>query len=153
MWLDVAKARTASEAVPDLADQRWRRNRETLLGQELHDLTTDLQVRDVPVEIDPVQALHIERDVPGEDVVDGQQPSTHGTPPRPTWPSFTPLDPSAPQVTGRTRPPTSAVRGEASLGHGRVTHRDVPPNARDQGSGSGPMTSRKPSSSSSTVDP
>jgi hypothetical protein len=38
--------------------------------QEMHDLPTDLQVRDVAVEVDPVQALQIKHDVPVQHVTD-----------------------------------------------------------------------------------
>jgi hypothetical protein len=70
-------------------------------GHERGHLPSDLQVRDIAVQIDPIQTLHIEQHVPIEQITDPQHLTHHH--------SVRPLT--------RPRPaPASAVRGEASLG-------------------------------------
>jgi hypothetical protein len=69
------------EPVTDPAHHRRRRNREALTRQELHDLTTDLQVRDIPVQVDPIQALQIQRHMTIKEIPRRHRPSRHHTPP------------------------------------------------------------------------
>lgn len=60
-----------AEPVTDLLeDRRGRDLVAQVRGQERHDLPADLQVGDVGVQVDAVQTLDVERDVPVEDVVD-----------------------------------------------------------------------------------
>lgn len=61
----------ATEPVADLLEERGRRDRITeVLGEESDDLTGDLQVRDIGVEIEPVDAGEIETDMAIQHVVD-----------------------------------------------------------------------------------
>ena len=60
-----------AERQPDLVEQRRRRHLgATMLTQERDDLTRHLQVRHVPVEIEPVEALDLQRHVTSEQIVD-----------------------------------------------------------------------------------
>src|SRR5207302_2925490 len=60
----------AAEPVPDLLEQRRRWHRiPQMVREEPDDLTRHLQVRDVGVQVDPVDALDLQRHVPVEDVV------------------------------------------------------------------------------------
>ena len=52
-------------------------NREPAAGQEVHHLPTDLQIRHVPVEVDPIQALQIQRDMTPDNVVHRHRPRRH----------------------------------------------------------------------------
>jgi hypothetical protein len=111
------------ERRPDLVEEGWRGNRVTQMpGQERNDLPTDLEIRHVGVEIDPIGTVQVQHHMAVEHVVDrdrarhchrlqlpirvyrgeaataedsvGPLPATRKTaPPRPT------------------PPPTSAVRG------------------------------------------
>jgi hypothetical protein len=85
----------------DLLHHRRRRDRTAqVLHHERHHLTADLQVRHVAVEVDPVQALHIQRHMPIEKIVHRHCCSHTRQPDRSRQP----------------RPArTSAVRGGASL--------------------------------------
>jgi hypothetical protein len=68
----------AAEALPELVEQRRRRNRVAQVGrQERHDLRAGLQVGSVGVEVDAVQTLDIQRHVPIQDIVDRHHPPTH----------------------------------------------------------------------------
>ena len=86
-----------------------------MVGQEVDHLAGHLQVGHPPVEVDPVEALQIQTDVPIQDVVHGHHAGRHGAPPGsgvsatpPAWPHPTATSPANPTTT-------SAVRGEASL--------------------------------------
>jgi glycerol-3-phosphate O-acyltransferase len=71
-----------------------------MLGQKAHHLTADLQIRHVPIQIDPIQTLQIHHHVPVEHIIHSRCRShLH---------SLTTTEP--PNQT-----PASAVRGEASL--------------------------------------
>jgi hypothetical protein len=61
----------APKAVADRPQQRRRRDRlaETA-GDKPHDLPTDLQARHVRVQIQPIDAVDLKRNMPVEDVVD-----------------------------------------------------------------------------------
>ena len=60
-----------TEAVADVAQQRRRRDRlPKMLGDEPNDLPADLQVRDIRVEIQPIDTLDLKRHMALEDVVD-----------------------------------------------------------------------------------
>jgi hypothetical protein len=69
------------EPVTDPGHHRRRRNREPLTRQELHDLATDLQVRQIPVQIDAIKALQIQRHMTIKDIPRRHRPSRHHTPP------------------------------------------------------------------------
>ena len=60
----------AAERVTDLLQARRGGHRETAVPQELHHLPTHLQLAEIAVEVDPVQALQIEAHVPVEHLVD-----------------------------------------------------------------------------------
>jgi hypothetical protein len=47
-----------------------------LTRQELHDLTTDLQVRHIPVQVDPIQALQIQRHMTITDIPRRHRPES-----------------------------------------------------------------------------
>jgi hypothetical protein len=83
-------------------------------GQKRRDLPTDLQIRDVAVEIDPVRALHIQAHLPGKEIIDRDRTLRHQTPPTSTEMPCSTL--KQPERHHEQRPPTSTVRGEASLG-------------------------------------
>ena len=59
-----------AEPVADLLQTRRRRDRETALPQELHHLPAHLQLGQVAVQVDPVQAVQVEFHVPVEHIVD-----------------------------------------------------------------------------------
>jgi hypothetical protein len=69
------------EPVTDPTHHRGRGNREPLPRQELHDLTTYLQVRDIPVQVETVQALQIQRHMTIKNIPRRHRPSRHHTPP------------------------------------------------------------------------
>src|SRR5437899_6915281 len=77
-------------------------------SHERHDLPAHLQIRHVPVQVDPIQALHIQHHVPIEEIVDRHR--SH--------------DPQAVRTRRRKPTPTSAVRGAASLVEGSVVVTD-----------------------------
>jgi hypothetical protein len=59
---------------PDLVEDRRGRDRVPQVGgQEADDLTTDLQVRDVGIQVDPVQALQIQRHMSLKHIIDGHR--------------------------------------------------------------------------------
>ena len=61
----------ADEAIADPREQRGRGNRiAQVRGQEAHDLATHLQPRHVRVQIQPIDALHLERHMTLEHLVD-----------------------------------------------------------------------------------
>jgi hypothetical protein len=103
-----------AEPLPDLVHHRLRRDRIAQMpGQKHHDLPTDLQVRDIAVEIDPVRALHIESYLPGKEIINRDRPLRHQTPPTSTKMPCSTLN--QPERHHEQRPPTSTVRGGASL--------------------------------------
>src|SRR4051794_8209056 len=83
-------------------------------GQEADHLTGHLKIRHPPVEIDPVKTLQIQTHMPIQDIV-------HLTTRVATaYPQVGTVQPGNPGLTPPprhppTQPPTSAVRGEASL--------------------------------------
>jgi hypothetical protein len=102
-----------AEAVTDAFEQgRGRHLVAQMLGQERDHLAADLQVGDVGVEIDAIQAIQVERYVAVEDVVDVHHRRHMDHPDRKD---------SLGLPSGTTKPMTqhhggfSAVRGEASL--------------------------------------
>ena len=113
-----------AEPQPDLLQDRRRRDREAeVVGQEVDHLAGHLQVGHPPVEVDPVEALQIQTDVPIEDVVHGHHAGRHRVPPG-SGVSATPPACPHPTATSPANPTTtSAVRGEASL--------DMSPTVRD----------------------
>jgi hypothetical protein len=91
-------------------------------GQERDDLTTDLQIRHVGVEVDPIGTFQIERHMPVEHVVDRDRARHHHRLQLPirvlrggaatAEASVGPLPATRKTAPNRpTRPPTSAVRG------------------------------------------
>jgi hypothetical protein len=108
-----------AEPLPELAEQHRRGEREPQMpGQERHHLRTGLQDRHVGVEIDPVQALDIQRDMPIKHIVHRDDPLHHATSVRSSRRSRDPEArlgpmPSHPVTcTDAPRPATcSAVRG------------------------------------------
>jgi hypothetical protein len=61
----------AAEALPDPLEQHRRGNRVAqMLGQEPDHLPAHLQVGDVDVEVDAIQALQVQPDMPVEQVID-----------------------------------------------------------------------------------
>jgi len=61
----------SAERGPDLIEDRRGRDRiAQMRGQEADNLPTHLQVRDVGVEVDPIQALQVQRHLPIEHIVD-----------------------------------------------------------------------------------
>jgi hypothetical protein len=113
------------ERCSDLVEDRRRRDRiEQVRGQKTHHLPTDLQIRHVGVEVDPVQALQIQRDMAVENPVDryrghNRQPGPRARPGPAVNHAANPLRAasdrircrSRPQRSRPSRPPTSAVRG------------------------------------------
>jgi hypothetical protein len=107
---------------PTPTESRPLRDREPLvLGQEVDHLTRHLQVGHPPVEVDPVEALQIQTDVPIQDVVHGHERGSSSVPPgsginatSPACTHPTAMSPSNPTTT-------SAVRGEASLDQGDLS--------------------------------
>jgi hypothetical protein len=69
------------EPVTDPGNHRRGRNREPLTRQELHDLPTDLQVRHIPIEVNPIQALQIQRHMTIKNIPRRHRASCHHTPP------------------------------------------------------------------------
>ena len=59
-----------AEPVTDLLQTRRRRDRKTALPQELHHLPADLELTEVAVQVDPIQAVQVEFHVPVEHIVD-----------------------------------------------------------------------------------
>jgi hypothetical protein len=100
--------------------QRRRGNRLTLvLGQEAQHLTTDHQVRHHHRQVDPVQAVDLQGLLPVQQLVDGDrvrpgQPRRHGGPLRSEGNASTARINPASRLH-QSQPPTSAVRGGASL--------------------------------------
>lgn len=92
----------AAEGGADLLHDRRRGDPVAQVpSHERHDLPPDLEVGHVPVEIDTIQTLHIERHMPIEEIVHRHRCSHSDQRDR----------------TRSTRPaPDSAVRGRASLG-------------------------------------
>jgi hypothetical protein len=72
MWLTAANRRTTSRTVPPPQE----RDREPPLGQVLHPMPANLQIRHAPVEVNPIQTLPIEGHMPIKDVV--RRPAAHG---------------------------------------------------------------------------
>jgi hypothetical protein len=69
----------ASEASADLLDESGRADAiAEVTFQELVDLRPDLQVRHIGVEVEPVDALHLQRDVTVEHLVDVHHLAHHG---------------------------------------------------------------------------
>jgi len=101
-----------TEPPPDLVEQRRGGERVAqMLAQERHHLATGLQDRHVGVEVHPVQALDVQRDMPIKHVVDRHHP-------RPHTHLRTQAQGREDEPTRRGPPAgplTSAVRGEASL--------------------------------------
>jgi len=62
-----------AEPVPDLLQTRRRRDRVPAMGQELDHLPADLQLTEVTVQVDPVQAVHVQLHVPVQNLVDGHR--------------------------------------------------------------------------------
>jgi hypothetical protein len=52
-----------------------------VLGHERHDLPAGLQDRHVGIEVDPVQALDVQRHVPAQDFIDRHHTCAYDTPP------------------------------------------------------------------------
>ena len=46
-----------------------------MVGQERHDLPADLQVRDIPIEVEAVHALQVQPDLPAEQVGNRRDPA------------------------------------------------------------------------------
>ena len=103
-----------AEPQPDLLQDRRGRDREPqVAGQEVDHLPRDLQVGHPPVEVDPVEALQIQSDMPIQDVVHGHHAGRHRMPPgerRQRNPASL-LSPN--RDVARQPTTTSAVRGEA----------------------------------------
>jgi hypothetical protein len=76
-------AHPVPEPVPDPTHHHRRGDREPPLRQVLHHLPANLQVRHVPVQVNPIQTLDIQGHMPIKDVVRRHRPRHHGTPPRP----------------------------------------------------------------------
>src|SRR4029450_318341 len=76
----------------------------------------DLQVRHVAIEIDPVQALQVQVHMPVENVRRRHRSLRHHAPPTASMTPSKATSHSPTQVKRPTQPPTSAVRGGASLG-------------------------------------
>ena len=60
----------AAEPVTDLLQTRRGRNRETVVSQELHDLTAHLELAEIAVQVDPIQTVQVEFHVPVEHLGD-----------------------------------------------------------------------------------
>ena len=60
----------AAESVTDLLQQRRRRNPKAEMAHEQHQLSADLQLTEITMQINPVQAFDIELHVPVEHIVD-----------------------------------------------------------------------------------
>ena len=60
----------AAEGLPDLLQARRRQHLEPPVAQELDDLPADLQLAQVAMQVEPVQAVQVEGDVPVEHLVD-----------------------------------------------------------------------------------
>jgi hypothetical protein len=104
-YRDVLSFRERADRPPeggaDLLHDRRRRDRAAeVLRHERRHLPADLQVRHVAVQVDPVQALDVQRHMPIEQLIHRHH-SSHAHQPDRTW---------------QPRPArTSAVRGGASL--------------------------------------
>jgi hypothetical protein len=73
-----------AEALPDLVEQRWRREPVAQVpGQERHHLGAGLQLGDVGVEVDAVQALDVQPDMAVQDIVDRDYARAHDRLPHP----------------------------------------------------------------------
>jgi hypothetical protein len=72
-----------AEPVADPAHHHRRGDREPARGQELHHLTTDLQIRHIAVEINPIQTLDVQAHMPVQNICCRHHSLSHGTPPRP----------------------------------------------------------------------
>ena len=73
----------AAERVPDLLQARRRGDRVPAVAQELDDLPADLQLRQVAMQVEPVQALQVQRDMTLQHVIDRDrhrpgEPRPHG---------------------------------------------------------------------------
>jgi transposase-like protein len=68
------------KTLADTVDHRRRRDRETPGGQELDHLPTHLQVRHIPVEINPIQALDVQTHMPIENIRCRHRPLRHAAP-------------------------------------------------------------------------
>gem|GEM_PF-2978540 len=70
-----AKRATAfAERGPDLVEDRRRWDRiAQMRGQEANNLARDLEIRNVGVEVDPIQTLQIQRHMSIEDIIHGHQ--------------------------------------------------------------------------------
>jgi hypothetical protein len=73
----------AAEGVPDLLQARRGRHREPPVLEELDHLPADLQLRQVAMQVEPVQALQVQRDMTIQHVVDRDrhrpgEPRHHG---------------------------------------------------------------------------
>ena len=88
------RAHRPAELITDPTHHHRRRDREPAQRQELHDLTTDLQIRHIPVEIDPVQTLQVQAHMPIQNV---RRPSPAASP------SHTPDDQPDPDDPTATR--------------------------------------------------
>ena len=119
MWLASAnEADPAAERVPDLLQARRGRHRVPAVIQELDDLPADLQLAQVAVQVEPVQALQVQRrrarparrsTVTGTDrlIRDAMAPSS-------TWPTHGGC--AHLHATRLRNHETSAVSGGACLG-------------------------------------
>src|SRR6185437_8403049 len=99
---------------PDSLQNRRGRNREPQMpGQKTDHLTRHLKVRHPAVEIDPIETLQIQTDMPIQDVVHAHHTSRHDPPPGSG--QLNPTSLPHPKATSPTNPATtSAVRGAAS---------------------------------------
>ena len=77
------RAHRPAEPVTDPTHHRRRRDREPARGQELHDLPTDLQIRHIPVQIDPVQTLQVQPHMPIQNVCCPHRTAGHQRTPAP----------------------------------------------------------------------
>jgi hypothetical protein len=107
----------AAEGISDLLQARRRRHRVTAMVQELDDLPADLQLPQVPMQVKPVQALQVQRNMPVEHVIDrdrhrSPQPGRHNTLQNMGYERRMRL----PARKCHAEPGTSAVSGGACLG-------------------------------------
>ena len=109
------------EPLPELAEQHRRGEREPQVpGQERHHLRTGLQDRHVGVEIDPVQALDIQRDMPIEHVVHRDDPLHHATSVRSSQRSRDPVRPASDRCPSHPATGSEAPRPASNLGGPRL---------------------------------
>src|SRR5581483_4257395 len=72
------------EPLTDLVEQRRRGKRITQMPrQKSHDLRTDLQLRDISIEINPIQTLDIQRYMPLKNIIDRYHLRAHDASPHP----------------------------------------------------------------------